>query len=162
MPARSIFSLFTETSSVSVSAILFAIFTCIYASNEGFLPDSSAINHVRKIWTLERGLAVGFVLAVAGVAGLIASIVIWYGATFGRLPYESVLRIVIPSATAFITSCQIILGTFFISILGIRTTGHHGAAGIPRQQPPAGAEDSFRDATSRRYVELSRPGPPSA
>ena len=118
-----------------VQAILFAIFTSIYASNEGFLPHSAAIKRFKKVWTLERGLAVGGALAAAGVAGLITSVVVWYSTTFGRLPYESVLRIVIPSATAFITSCQIILGTFFISILDIRTTSHHVAAAVPAAAP---------------------------
>ena len=30
----------------------------------------------------------------------------------------------IPSATALILSCQLILGTFFLSILGIKQTRH--------------------------------------
>ena len=134
---------------IGVQSILFAIFTSIYASNEGFLPHSAAIRYVKKVWSLERGLAVGAALAVAGLAGLITSVVIWYGLAFGRLPYETVLRIVIPSAAAFITSCQIILGTFFISILGIRTTSHHLAAVIPAAREPSREHDSLTEAISR-------------
>ena len=132
-----------------VQSILFAIFTSIYASNEGFLPHSAAIRYVKKVWSLERGLTVGATLAVAGLAGLITSVAIWSGATFGELPYESVLRIVIPSATAFITSCQIILGTFFISILGIRTTSHQLAAVIPPARQPSRGHESLTAAISR-------------
>jgi hypothetical protein len=67
-----------------------------------------------------------------------------------------VLRIVIPSATACITSCQIILGTFFISILGIRTTSHHEAAvdvptPSPRPSPELSHEtQSLTEVSSRR------------
>jgi Glycosyl transferase family 2 len=136
-----------------VQAILFAIFTSIYASNEGFLPHSAAIKRLKKVWTLERGLAVGGVLAMAGIAGLVASVVMWYtSSTFGRLPYESALRIVIPSATAFITSCQIILGTFFMSILDIRTTSHRMAPAFTAAPEPLQVNDahgSLTDAISQ-------------
>jgi Glycosyl transferase family 2 len=105
---------------IGLQAILFAIFTSVYASNEGFLPPSVAVSRLRRIWTLERGLAVGAVLGLAGIAGGIASLDFWYGFTFGRLPYDTVLRLVLPSTTALVMSCQIIFGTFFLSILDVR------------------------------------------
>jgi hypothetical protein len=105
---------------IGLQAILFAIFTVVYASNEGFLPPSGAIGRLRRIWTLERGLAVGAVLGLAGIAGGVASLTFWYGYTFGRLPYDTVLRLVLPSTTALVMSCQIIFGTFFLSILDVR------------------------------------------
>ncbi len=64
----------------------------------------------------------GSVLGLAGIAGGIASLAFWWGATFGRLPYDSVLRLVLPSTTALVMSCQIVFGTFFLSILGVRRT----------------------------------------
>jgi hypothetical protein len=108
---------------IGVQAALFALFTSVYASNEGFLPTSSSVLKLLRFWNLERGLAAGTILGLAGIAGGIASIVRWSGVTFGQLPYDSVLRVVIPSATALITSCQLLLGSFFLSILGIRRSG---------------------------------------
>jgi glycosyltransferase involved in cell wall biosynthesis len=131
-----------------VQAILFAIFTSVYASSEGFLPESPAIRHVKRIWSLERGLLVGAALAFAGIAGLAASVVMWYGSAFGQLPYDSALRLVIPSATALITSCQIILGTFFLSILGIRTTRHQPVAAMAQAEHPT----LVREAPSETFV----------
>lgn len=113
-----------------LQAILFAIFTSVYASREGFLPRSPAVRRLEKVWSLERGLIVGAALALAGFAGLVASVVMWSGATFGPLDYNSALRVTIPSATALVTSCQIVFGTFFLSILGIRTTRHQSATGL--------------------------------
>jgi hypothetical protein len=118
---------------IGLQAILFAIFTCVYASNEGFLPPSTAVKRLRRVWTLERGLAVGALLGLAGIAGGIASLAFWWGATFGRLPYDTVLRLVLPSATALVMSCQIVFGTFFLSILDIRRS-HRG----PGPNAPAG------------------------
>jgi hypothetical protein len=119
---------------IGLQAILFAIFTCVYASNEGFLPPSVAVKRLRRIWTLERGLAVGAVLGLAGIGGGIASLAFWWGATFGRLPYDTVLRLVLPSATALAMSCQIVFGTFFLSILDIRHSRRWPGAHPPAEQ----------------------------
>ncbi len=105
---------------IGLQAILFAIFTSVYASNEGFLPPSPAVRRLLRTWTLERGITVGALLGTAGVVGVIVSVVNWSGASFGHLPYDSALRVVLPSATALIVSCQLVFGTFFLSILDIR------------------------------------------
>ena len=125
---------------IGLQAMLFAIFTSVYASNEGFLPPSAAVRRLRRLWTLERGLAVGAVLGLAGIAGGIASLVFWYGFTFGRLPYDTVLRLVLPSATALVMSSQIIFGTFFLSILDVRHS--------QRRPGPAAASDPYRVVAS--------------
>lgn len=109
---------------IGVQAVLFAIFTSVYASNEGFLPQSKAVRRLLKSWTLERGLGVGCVFGLGGLSGVIAAFVLWSGATFGRLPYESALRVVLPSLTALVVSCQLVFGTFFLSILSVRRVGH--------------------------------------
>jgi len=105
---------------IGLQAILFAIFTSVYASNEGFLPPDMAVGRLLRIWTLERGLVLGALLGLAGLGGSVASFVIWRNATFGELPYDSVLRVVLPSAAALVMSCQLIFASFFLSILGIR------------------------------------------
>ena len=55
-----------------------------------------------------------------GVVGLAAAFTRWHGTGFGHLDYESSLRVVMPSVTALIASCQMILGMFFLAVLGIR------------------------------------------
>jgi hypothetical protein len=132
-----------------MQAVLFAIFTVVYASNEGFLPTSAAIKRLLRIWTLERGLAVGTLLGLAGLAGAIASVVIWSGYTFGQLPYDSVLRLVLPSVTALVISCQLVLGTFFLSILGIRRFGQGTA-------PPVQDDDVSDQVSVRLFAADSQ------
>ncbi len=131
---------------IGFQSVLFALFTRVYASAEGFLP--AVAPRVRRLlgeWSLERGLVVGLVLGLAGLGGLIGSFAEWGGARFGDLNYETALRVVVPSVTALILSCQMILGTFFLSILGIRRA-HHPAVPAPDGQdaarvaePPAAA-----------------------
>ena len=48
----------------------------------------------------------------------------WNTQKFHQLNYEHSLRLMIPSVTALIVSCQVVLGTFFLSILGIKHTRH--------------------------------------
>jgi hypothetical protein len=107
---------------IGFQAMIFALFTQIYASQEGFLPKPARVGKVLANCTLERGLLAGGVLASVGVAGLVAAFMQWQAARFGHLNYEVALRVVVPSVTALILSCQMILGTFFISILGIHRT----------------------------------------
>lgn len=102
--------------------VLFALFTMVYATAEGFLPDNARIHSLLGKWGLERGLLIGALLALAGFVGLVSSVVYWHGFGFGDLKLNRSLRIVLPSVTALILSCQMISATFFLSILGIRRT----------------------------------------
>jgi hypothetical protein len=112
---------------IGFQSVLFALFTQVYASAEGFLPYRARLSRLLARCSLERGLLVGGVLASVGVTGLVAAFIQWHAARFGHLNYESALRIVIPSVTALMLSCQTILGTFFLSILGIRRAQSHVA-----------------------------------
>ncbi len=109
---------------IGFQSVLFALFTNVYASAEGFLPDNQRVRRILSTLSLERGLLAGAALGVAGLIGLVFSFYYWNDAQFGALNYDHALRLVVPSVTALVMSCQIILGTFFLSILGIRRTRH--------------------------------------
>jgi len=109
---------------IGFQAVLFAFFTKVYASAEGFLPEDRRVGRILRTMSLEKGLLAGAVLAVAGIVGVAMSFVYWHGASFGQLNFDHALRIMVPSVTALIVSCQTVLGTFFLSILGIRRTRH--------------------------------------
>jgi hypothetical protein len=128
---------------IGFQSVLFWLFTQVYAGSEGFLPEEPKVQRLLAKLSLERGLILGAAIGVAGLAGLIFSVAYWHGKGFHQLNYEHSLRLMIPSVTALILSCQVILGTFFLSILGIRHTRHpaiaagssHIAAGSPRSVP---------------------------
>jgi glycosyltransferase involved in cell wall biosynthesis len=116
---------------IGFQAVLFWLFTQVYAGAEGFLPEEPKVQRILGKLSLERGLVAGALLGAAGLAGLIFSVLYWRGQGFHGLNYEHSLRLMIPSVTALIVSCQVILGTFFLSILGIRHT-RHPAIGAPQ------------------------------
>jgi Glycosyl transferase family 2 len=109
---------------IGFQSILFWLFTQVYAGSEGFLPEEPKVQRILEKLSLERGLLLGAAIGLAGLAGLIYSLLYWNGQKFGQLDYEHSLRLVIPSVTALIVSCQVILGTFFLSILGIKHARH--------------------------------------
>jgi len=118
---------------IGFQAVLFWLFTQVYAGAEGFLPEEPKVQRILGKLSLERGLVTGLLLGAAGLAGLIFSIAYWRGQGFHSLNYEHSLRLMIPSVTALIVSCQVVLGTFFLSILGIRHT-RHPAIGAPQNE----------------------------
>ena len=105
---------------IGFQAILFWLFTQVYAGAEGFLPEEPKVQRLLGKLSLERGLLVGAAVGLAGLIGLIFSLIYWDGYSFGHLNYEHELRLMVPSVTALVLSCQLILGTFFLSILGIK------------------------------------------
>jgi hypothetical protein len=127
---------------IGFQGVLFWLFTRVYAGSEGFLPKEPGVQRLLGRLSLERGLLLGLAIGLAGLGGLIFSIVNWGGSGFHNLNYEHALRSMIPSATALIVSCQLILGTFFLSILGIKQTRHvsgGAAVDINDSQPSATA-----------------------
>lgn len=109
---------------IGFQAVLFALFTKVYAMEEGFLPHDRRVQRIIDSWSLERGLVVGGLLAVAGLVGIITSVMHWQGQSFGQLDPRHALRLVVPSATALMMSFQMILASLFVSILGIRRRSH--------------------------------------
>ena len=109
---------------IGFQAVLFALLTKVYAMEEGFLPHDKRVQRLVDSWSLERGLVVGGLLALAGLVGLIASLVHWQGHSFGQLDPRDSLRIVMPAATALIMSFQMIFASLFVSILAIRRRSH--------------------------------------
>ena len=131
---------------IGFQAVLFWLFTQVYAGSEGFLPEEPKVQRLLGALSLERGLLLGAGIGLAGLAGLVTSLLYWNGQKFSHLNYEHSLRLMIPSVTALIVSCQVILGTFFLSILGIKHTRHPVTVSPPsvrddaldhREQPAA-------------------------
>ncbi len=101
----------------------FAFYTKIFAIAEGLLPGDPKLNRLFKIFTLEKGLAVGLLVLAAGLALLLRAVWLWQQASFGPLPsMEENLRRLIPAATLILLGVQSIFSSFFLSVLGMKTT----------------------------------------
>jgi len=131
---------------IGFQSVIFALLTKVYAMEEGFLPRDPRVERFHKFWTLEKGLIFGGLLAVAGFAGLVASLIHWQGHNFGQLDPRDALRIVVPSATALVMSLQAVFASLFASILGIRRRLH------PPVSDPADEAAGVVDAAAEKVA----------
>src|SRR5206468_1392651 len=69
--------------------------------------------------TLEVGLGVGALMALAGAVGLIAAVISWQAVGFGNLDPSLTMREVIPAVVLMALGTQTVFASFFISILSI-------------------------------------------
>lgn len=107
---------------IGFQSVMLWLFTRVYASSEGFLPGSPRAEQILAKVSLERMLIFGGATGLAGLVGLIFSLLSWHASGFGHLNYEHTLRLMVSSGTALVMSCQAIFGCFFLSILGIKQT----------------------------------------
>lgn len=105
---------------VGFQAINFAVFTKVFAISEGLLPDDPRFNRILRFMNLEIGLIVGIILLFAGLAGSIYALSGWGAGSFGPLDPSRTMRIVIPAITSLTLGVEIILSSFFLSILRMK------------------------------------------
>ncbi len=104
---------------IGFQAVLFAVFSKVYAVTSGLLPPDARLNKLFRYITLETGLAAGGAIFALGLAGTIAGISIWGSVSFGPLDYQRMMRLLIPSGAALVLGFQIALSSFFLSLLGM-------------------------------------------
>jgi glycosyltransferase involved in cell wall biosynthesis len=105
---------------IGFQALEFATFTKIFAISEGLLPEDERLNKLFRYLNLERGLLVGTIVAVAGLVCSVYAVSDWGAHSFGNLNPTITLRMVIPAVLLLALGCQIILSSFFLSVLGLR------------------------------------------
>ena len=105
---------------IGFQSILFATLSKVFAISEGLLPEDTRLNRVFAYIGLEVGLVVGVLLAVAGTSAWAIGLEFWRIHHFGPLDPEKTLRIVIPGVVLFTLGFQIILSSFFLSVLGMK------------------------------------------
>ena len=96
------------------------MFSRIYATTEGLLPEDPVLTRLYRYVTLEVGLLVGALLVVAGGCTWIIGLSYWKAHHFGPLDPDKVLRIAIPGLVSLTLGVQIVLSSFFTSVLAMR------------------------------------------
>ena len=101
--------------------VLFALFTKFFAIRVGFHPPHPVLQSMFRYITLEVGLAVGVLLALAGLVSLIVAVASWSAVGFGNLNPDTTMREVIPAVVLTALGTQTVFAAFFMSILGIES-----------------------------------------
>lgn len=101
-------------------AIIFAVLTKVFAISEGLLPEDPRLNRLFRYVKLETGLLSGGALLLFGVGLTIYAYASWGTRAFGPLDPSETFRLVIPAVVLLILGVQIILFSFYLSILGMK------------------------------------------
>jgi len=104
---------------IGFQAMLFAAFSRAFVANEGLMPPSPGMQKAFKVLNLERGLIIGLLLLIVGVALAIYGFIHWGSSDFGALDARDAIRLAVPAATLSVLGFQTIMGSFFLSVLGL-------------------------------------------
>jgi glycosyltransferase involved in cell wall biosynthesis len=104
---------------IGFQAILFAAFSRAFVANEGLMPPSPGMQKAFKVLNLERGLIIGLLLLIVGVGLAIYGFIHWGSSDFGALDARDAIRLAVPAATLSVLGFETIMGSFFLSVLGL-------------------------------------------
>jgi glycosyltransferase involved in cell wall biosynthesis len=99
---------------VGFHAALFAALAKSAAVRAGLHPPSGRVERLFRLLTLERGLIVGGMLALAGILGMSNALLGWAGDAYGALDPFQTMRIVIPSLLALGIGAELALAACFL------------------------------------------------
>ena len=102
---------------IGYQSLLFFWLTKLFATEGGFLPASERYRRVVANWSAERGLLLGLLLFLIGIAIGIGQVIWWSSLGFGPLSATDVVRVAIPSALGIMLGFQTILMSFFSGVL---------------------------------------------
>ena len=120
---------------IGFQAVHFAVFTKVYGIRSGILPPDRQLEQFFSIFTLEKGILVGVLLTIVGLAASLYAFSDWSGRSFGPLSPTTTLRVVIPAVLCLTLGCQIILSSFFLSVLGMGRRSDAGHSSEPASRP---------------------------
>ena len=105
---------------MGTQTVLWFLLAYQYATMQGVLPSSPGFERFLKAKSLERAVLLGSAMVLLGVGGVAASLAIWARRSFGDLDITTMMRLLVPSATAMVMGVQFIGAGFLSSVLDLR------------------------------------------
>lgn len=102
---------------IGVQMVWFAVFARFYGSSAGFFPTHTRLEHALRALSLERGLALGVVLFLGGLALGFNAVSGWAHESYGALDPTHMMRTAIPSVTMMVVGMQFGSASFFLNLL---------------------------------------------
>ena len=108
---------------IGFQTVIFAVFTKVFGITEGLLPPDPRLSRLFRVVSLESGLIAGGALILFGLGGSFYAVNVWRNVSFGALDPSKTFRMIIPAIFSLMLGCQVILSSFFLSVLGLRRRG---------------------------------------
>lgn len=113
--------LYTSSSVVvGFQFLAFYALTKIFAVENGLLPKSDRYDNLFKYFNLEKGLIAGFLILAFGIYLSVDGLLAWKATSFSDLKPAETLRTIVPAVFTVMLGLQIVLFSFFFSILGLK------------------------------------------
>jgi len=130
-------------------SVVFAMLTKVFAISEGLLPEDTRLTALFRYITLETGLIVGFALVVFGLGASVLALGSWTHWHTGDLDPTLTLRLVISAAFSLTLGFQIVLSSFFLSVLGLKRK----QTNVLEVRPQSLATNSGIDLAENAFVD---------
>jgi glycosyltransferase involved in cell wall biosynthesis len=107
----------TAAALLGLQLCLFGIFARTSAQVAGLLPRHATLERLLGVLTLERGLLLGFAIALVGFIWSAAAFWQWRETGFGALDPRVVMRDTIPASALMVGGMEIMLASFLLSVI---------------------------------------------
>jgi Glycosyl transferase family 2 len=105
---------------LGVQLVLFSLLARTVGVLKGLLPMSPPLARFLRVFTLERGILLGLLLGLAGLALAIYSVDSWAHARLAALDPATMMRVAIPSVTLMLAGGEIIFASFLLGFIDVR------------------------------------------
>ena len=105
---------------LGLQLILFSILARAVGCVKNVLPMTANFRRFLAIFSLERGIACGLAIGLAGLLVAIYSVEIWVAAQLAALDPQAMMRIAIPSVTLMLAGAEIVFASFILSFIDVQ------------------------------------------
>jgi hypothetical protein len=107
---------------LGVQLVLFSLLARTVGVLKALLPMSLPLERFLRVFTVERGISLGLLLGLAGLALAIYSVDSWAHARLAAVDPATMMRVAIPSVTLMLAGAEIIFASFLLGFIDLRAT----------------------------------------
>jgi hypothetical protein len=107
---------------LGVQLVLFSLLARTVGVLKALLPMSPPLERFLRIFTVERGISLGLLLGLAGLALAIYSVNSWAHTRLAALDPATMMRVAIPSVTLMLAGAEIVFASFLLGFIDVRAT----------------------------------------
>lgn len=132
--------LYCATASIlGLQLCVLAVLTKAAGVSVGELPSGEAYERFTRMFTLERGIAIGLVLIAFGVGSGVLSVLDWTQTGLSALDPSRTMRSVIPACALVLAGSECVFASFVLSFLAQPAARRTRLVASHRPEPSAGA-----------------------
>ncbi|HEX4025933.1 MAG TPA: glycosyltransferase [Steroidobacteraceae bacterium] len=107
---------------LGVQLVLFSLMARTVGVLKSLLPMTLPLARFLRVFSLERGIALGMSLGAVGLGLAVRSVESWAHARLGALDPATMMRVAIPSVTLMLAGAEIFFASFLLGFIDVRPT----------------------------------------